>query len=72
MPETAPGRPSPSQEADWLRANWDPAVLGRYEGEWIAVLGSEVIGADAELDTLLDRTARYVPLYAYVTFEPRQ
>ncbi len=71
MSDTAATPPSPSPEAAWLRAHWDPEVLGGYDGRWIAVLGSEVVDSDPALQGLLARTARRMPLYAFVTFAPR-
>lgn len=71
MSDTA-ATPPPSPEAAWLRANWDPEVLGSYDGRWIAVLGPGIVDSDAALQGLLARTAWRMPLYAFVTFAPRQ
>jgi hypothetical protein len=61
-----------SPEAAFLRRNWNVEQLGRYEGEWIAVLGAEVIGHSTDAETLLDETASRWPLFAFVTFEDMQ
>lgn len=56
----------PSPEAQWLRENW--SNLTAYDGKWIAVKGSEIIGsADRmELDNLFANTIYQNPLYALV------
>ena len=57
-----------SEEAIWLRDNWNPDMLGRFENLWIAVKGQDVIGASDDLDQLMDRTMDAGPLYAFVHF----
>ena len=66
------GGEGPSEEARFLREHWDPDFLGRYEGQWIAVLGREVIMAHTSIEALAAETIRRRPLYAFVTFADLQ
>ena len=67
-----PSGVGPSSEAEYLRKNWDPEVLGQYEGQWIAVVGSEVIMSHESFEILAAETISRRPLYAFVTFEDIQ
>lgn len=58
-----------SVEARYLRAHWNQRALGQYKGKWIAVVGQEVIAADASLKELMQRMSPdSKPLYAFVVF----
>jgi hypothetical protein len=63
---------SPSQEANWLRENWNMETLGQYKGQWIAVLSDQIIEHSSSLDEILSQTIGRNPLYAFVYFEPLQ
>jgi hypothetical protein len=69
MAETAQ---PPTPEAIWLRANWTREAIGKYEKQWIAVKGNEVIDSSYNLEGVLDATIARNPLYAFVYFGPLQ
>lgn len=56
----------PTPESEWLRAHWNEEFLGRYDRQWIAVSGPQVIDFSTDLETLLQRTVDKQPLYAFV------
>lgn len=73
MSETfTPPAAEPSPEAVFLRQSWSPEILGRYEGQWIAVVGNEIISSGADFETIAAETVARRPLYAFVTFEGLQ
>ncbi len=67
-----------STEARWLLNNWNRDILGRYQNQWIAVLGENVIGNAETFSLLKQRISDYRPnefnivpvnpLYAFVYF----
>lgn len=66
-----------SEEAAWLRENWNADRLGRYEGVWIAVRGREVVASGPDLEAL-NRSVDALPisdpepLNAFVVLGPLQ
>jgi hypothetical protein len=62
----------PSEEALWLRENFNDEALGRYRDMWIAVKGRGVAAASPDLDDLLAETIGMDPLYAFVALDPLQ
>lgn len=67
-----------STEAKWLRENWGSDTFYRYENQWIAVEGNEVIASGENIDQVMDEvdTKRLLqdrnPLYAFVYFRELQ
>ena len=67
-----------STEARWLLNNWNRDTLGRYQSQWIAVLGENIIGNAETFPLLKRRISEYRtsgfnnvpvnPLYAFVYF----
>jgi hypothetical protein len=63
-------------DAEQLWTQWDPRVLGRFEGEWIAFQKGEVRYHSQSLSEVMNRFADEIkkgsaPLFAFVTFGPR-
>ena len=65
---------SESEEAKWLRFNWNEEHLGQYQNNWIAVRGQDVIANSDNFKGLIyesriqELEAGEKPLYAFVYF----
>lgn len=71
-------QPDESIESKWLRENWNTEILGKFDGMWIAVMGTIIIASNESDSGILNDINRYFsdvpiilnpkPLLAYVYF----
>jgi hypothetical protein len=63
-------------DENFLWNQWDPEVLGKYEGQWIAFQDGRVLESHESLSELSERYMNAIPegngpLFAFVTFKVR-